>query len=113
MPKIPFLDLVTFHAELKDELLPVFSRALETAGFIGGPMVEEFERDFAAHCTTQHCVGVGSGTDALRFALIAAGVSGQTMLVRREEMERIQGFDEGLRYLENYKMALLLSMKGP
>ncbi len=37
-------------------------------------MVEEFERAFAAFCTTQHCVGVGSGTDALRFALIAAGV---------------------------------------
>jgi dTDP-4-amino-4,6-dideoxygalactose transaminase len=74
MPKIPFLDLVTLHEELKDELLPVFTRALETAGFIGGPMVEEFERDFAAYCTTQHCVGVGSGTDALRFALIAAGI---------------------------------------
>jgi dTDP-4-amino-4,6-dideoxygalactose transaminase len=74
MPKIPFLDLVTLHAELKDELLPVFARALDTAGFIGGPMVEEFERAFAAYCTTQHCVGVGSGTDALRFALIAAGI---------------------------------------
>ena len=74
MPKIPFLDLVTLHAELKDELSAVFNRALESAAFIGGPMVEEFERDFAAYCTTQHCVGVGSGTDALRFALIAAGI---------------------------------------
>src|SRR5271157_1840135 len=74
MPNIPFLDLVTLHQELKDELLPVFTRALDTAGFIGGPMVEEFERDFAAYCTTRHCVGVGSGTDALRFALIAAGI---------------------------------------
>ena len=72
--KTPFLDLVTPHQELKDELSAVFSRALDTAGFIGGPMVEEFERGFAAYCTTQHCVGVGSGTDALRFALIAAGI---------------------------------------
>src|ERR1022692_4258928 len=72
--KIPFLDLVTLHSELKDELSAVFSRALDSAGFIGGPMVEEFERDFAAFCTTQHCAGVGSGTDALRFALIAAGI---------------------------------------
>ena len=37
-------------------------------------MVEGFERDFAAFCETKYCVGVGSGTDALRFALIAAGV---------------------------------------
>jgi len=72
--KIPFLDLVTLHAELKDELTAVFHRALDTAGFIGGPMVEEFERSFAAYCTTRHCVGVGSGTDALRFALMAAGI---------------------------------------
>jgi dTDP-4-amino-4,6-dideoxygalactose transaminase len=36
--------------------------------------VEEFERQFAAFCGTQYCVGVGSGTDALRFALMAAGV---------------------------------------
>ena len=43
-----------------------------------GPMVEDFERDFAAFCDTQYCVGVGSGTDALRFALIAAGVGKAT-----------------------------------
>ncbi|MGD0458176.1 MAG: DegT/DnrJ/EryC1/StrS family aminotransferase [Terriglobia bacterium] len=72
--RIPFLDLVTPHRELKDELTAVFEHALETAGFIGGPMVEDFERTFAMHCDTQHCVGVGSGTDALRFALMAAGV---------------------------------------
>ena len=72
--KIPFLDLVAPHAELKDELIDVFRNALDNAAFIGGPMVEQFERDFAAFCTTEHCVGVGSGTDALRFALIAAGI---------------------------------------
>jgi len=72
--RIPFLDLVTPHRELKDELTTVFEHALETAGFIGGPMVEDFERNFARYCDTQHCVGVGSGTDALRFALMAGGV---------------------------------------
>ena len=71
---IPFLDLVTPHAELKEELCEVFKTALETAGFIGGPMVQGFEEDFARFCDTKHCVGVGSGTDALRFALIAEGV---------------------------------------
>jgi dTDP-4-amino-4,6-dideoxygalactose transaminase len=71
---IPFLDLVTPHEQLKAELLAVCERALSTAGFIGGPMVEEFEREFAAYCDAQHCIGVGNGTDALRFALIAAGI---------------------------------------
>ncbi|MBZ5634710.1 MAG: DegT/DnrJ/EryC1/StrS family aminotransferase [Acidobacteriia bacterium] len=71
---IPFLDLVAPHAELKEELCQVFSAALDSAGFIGGPMVQGFEQDFAVYCDAAHCVGVGSGTDALRFALIAAGV---------------------------------------
>lgn len=71
---VPFLDLVTPHAELASELTAVFREALRTAGFIGGPMVENFEREFSAFCETQHCVGVGSGTDALRFALTAAGI---------------------------------------
>jgi dTDP-4-amino-4,6-dideoxygalactose transaminase len=72
--RIPFLDLITPHVELEEELLSVFRSALQTAGFIGGPMVEQFERDFAAFCKARYCVGVGSGTDALRFGLIAAGV---------------------------------------
>src|SRR5271157_1542880 len=72
--RIPFLDLITPHRELKDELAAVFAHTLDTGGFIGGPMVEDFERNFAKYSQTQHCVGVGSGTDALRFALIAAGV---------------------------------------
>lgn len=71
---IPFLDLVTPHQQLKDELSEVFELALSKAAFIGGPVVEDFERAFAAYCNVEHCVGVGSGTDALRFALIAVGV---------------------------------------
>jgi len=73
--RIPFLDLVAPHEELKEELCAVFETALKTGGFIGGPMVEEFERDFASFCDSRHCVGIGSGTDALRFALIAAGIN--------------------------------------
>jgi dTDP-4-amino-4,6-dideoxygalactose transaminase len=72
--QIPFLDLVTPHKELEQELTNVFRSALHSAGFIGGSAVEMFEREFAAFCETDHCVGVANGTDALRFALIAAGV---------------------------------------
>ena len=71
---IPFLDLVTPHVELEQELTAVFQKALRTAGFIGGAMVEDFEHAFAAFCQTNYAVAVNSGTDALRFALIAAGV---------------------------------------
>jgi dTDP-4-amino-4,6-dideoxygalactose transaminase len=72
--KIPFVDLATLHRELEPELTAVFKRVIESAGFIGGPEVEGFEREFAQFCNTKYSVGVSSGTDALRFALTAAGV---------------------------------------
>ncbi len=59
---------------MEDELVAVFRDALKTGQFIGGPMVEKFEQEFSAFCDTKYCIGVGSGTDALRFALIAAGI---------------------------------------
>jgi len=72
--QIPFLDLVTPHTELQSELTDVFHRVLQTAGFVGGAMVEDFERSFAQFCGAKHAIAVNSGTDALRFALTAAGV---------------------------------------
>ncbi len=78
---IPFLDLATIHRELEPELTGVFKRALDTAGFIGGPMVEQFEHAFAEFCDTKYCVGVNSGTDALRFALSAAGVKSGDVVI--------------------------------
>jgi len=71
---IPFLDLITPHIELEQELTEVFHQALRTGGFIGGPMVENFETAFAAFCDAKYSIAVSSGTDALRFALMACGV---------------------------------------
>lgn len=78
---IPFLDLVTIHRELEPELTGAFKGALDTAGFIGGPAVEQFEHAFAEFCGTKYCIGVGSGTDALRFALTAAGVKSGDVVI--------------------------------
>ncbi len=78
---IPFLDLVTPHVELEQELTEVFQKALRTAGFIGGPMVEDFEKAFAAFCEASYAVAISSGTDALRFALMACGVKSGDVVV--------------------------------
>jgi dTDP-4-amino-4,6-dideoxygalactose transaminase len=78
---VPFVDLVTLHKELEDELIPVFRTALETAAFIGGPAIECFEKDFANFCEVQHCVGVSNGTDAVRFALLATGVQQDEIVI--------------------------------
>ena len=78
---IPFLDLVTPHRELESELAEVFQSVMRTAGFIGGPFVEGFEKAFAKFCEADHCIGAANGTDALRFALIAAGVRSGDVVV--------------------------------
>lgn len=78
---IPFLDLVSPHLELEDELVDIYRRSLREAAFIGGPLVEGFEKDFARFCGAPHCAGVSSGTDALRFAIMASGVKpGETVV---------------------------------
>lgn len=79
--RIPFMDLPALHAELEDELVAVFREALRSCRFIGGPSVDDFEKNFAGFCDARYCVGVNSGTDALRFALIASGVKpGDTVI---------------------------------
>lgn len=71
---VPFLDLVTPHKELENDLVEAFRQALHTAGFVGGAQVDGFEKEFAEFCGTKYCVGVANGTDAVRFALMASGV---------------------------------------
>lgn len=71
---IPFLDLVAPHLDLEEDLVAVFREALHTASFIGGSTVDNFESAFANFCGVRHAIGVSSGTDALRLALLACGV---------------------------------------
>src|SRR5262245_9393907 len=71
---IPFLDLITPNRQLEDEMVAAVRAALRSARFIGGPEVEGFEQEFAAYCGAKYCVGVSSGTDAVRFALMAGGL---------------------------------------
>jgi dTDP-4-amino-4,6-dideoxygalactose transaminase/acetyltransferase-like isoleucine patch superfamily enzyme len=72
--QIPFLDLITPHVELENELVGAFRHGLRTAGFVGGPVVEKFEEDFARFADCSHAIAVSSGTDALRFAIMACGI---------------------------------------
>ncbi len=66
---IPFLDLKAVNAAYRDELIDAFTRVLDSGWYILGEEVAQFEREFAAYCGTDHCVGVGSGLDALRLVL--------------------------------------------
>jgi dTDP-4-amino-4,6-dideoxygalactose transaminase len=71
---VPFLDLGRVHAELKSHVLADVSRLIDTGAFVNGDAVADFERAFGRYCGRRECVGTSSGLDALRLALIAAGV---------------------------------------
>ena len=78
---IPLLDLIAPHLELEHELVGAFRQGLRTANFVGGPVVEKFEEGFAGVCNTTHAVAVSSGTDALRFAIMACGIEAGDVVV--------------------------------
>src|SRR6185295_8009297 len=71
---VPFVDLKAQYHSIRDEVRAEVDNVFESTQFILGDAVEKFERDFADYLGVKHVLGVGSGLDALRLALEAAGV---------------------------------------
>jgi dTDP-4-amino-4,6-dideoxygalactose transaminase len=71
---VPFLDLKSHHAPMLEEINDAIREVIDSGAFAGGPFVARFEEDFAAFCDARYAIGVGSGTDALWFTLLAMGV---------------------------------------
>ncbi len=81
-PIVPFVDLKAQYAALRTEIDPAIREVLEAAYFVGGPVVERFESEFAAYCGADFALGVANGTDAISLALRAAGLGpGDEVLV--------------------------------
>jgi dTDP-4-amino-4,6-dideoxygalactose transaminase len=71
---VPFLDLKTPHIELHTELESAFDRTLNSGWYIQGNEVKQFEKEFAAYCEAEHCIGIGNGLEALHLILRAYGI---------------------------------------
>lgn len=76
MKSIPFVDLKAGFAPIKAEVMKAVEDVLTGMNLNIGPNCQALEQEFAAYCGTEYAVGVGSGTEALQFALLAAGVKG-------------------------------------
>ncbi|MEZ6091531.1 MAG: DegT/DnrJ/EryC1/StrS family aminotransferase [Pirellulaceae bacterium] len=68
---IPLVDLATQSQQIKADVLRRMSDVIDSARYILGQEVEEFEQQFAPYCGVEHCVGLANGTDALHMALRA------------------------------------------
>lgn len=72
--EIPFGDLGRHYRLIKSEIDLAVSRVLESGWFVLGNELKEFEKNFAFYSNSKRAIGVGSGTDAIHLALVAAGV---------------------------------------
>jgi dTDP-4-amino-4,6-dideoxygalactose transaminase len=71
---IPFLDLQAQYRSLKDQMAPAIAAVLDKTAYVGGPAVENFEKEFAAYCGVAHCITLHSGTGALSLLMQAHGI---------------------------------------
>ncbi len=71
---VPFMELKNEHRLLREQIRSAWEAALDSAAFVGGGAVEQFENSFAQFCEVKHAVGVANGTDALLLALKALGI---------------------------------------
>jgi len=62
-------------------MLPAIESILQSSQFIQGKAVADFEKPFASLHGMKHCVGLGSGTDALHILLSALGIGREDEVV--------------------------------
>lgn len=71
MKKIPPVDLARQYQQIAQETDAAILAVLKSGYYIGGPVVSEFEQQFAEYVGTSHAIGCNSGTDALYLAILA------------------------------------------
>ncbi len=71
---IPMVDLGKQFVEIREEVLEMVNRILESSQYILGPKVSEFEQKMAEYSGVSHAIGVASGTDALHLAIEACDI---------------------------------------
>lgn len=72
--KVPMVDMLAGYSAIKDEIEAAVKNVMNKADFILGEKVARFENEFAALNGSRYAVGVASGTDASRLAVLAAGI---------------------------------------
>jgi dTDP-4-amino-4,6-dideoxygalactose transaminase len=71
---IPAFDIKQQYASIEAEVSTAVLEVLTSGRYIGGPVVEGFEQQFAAYNAVNECVVCNSGTDALYLALRAFNI---------------------------------------
>jgi dTDP-3-amino-3,4,6-trideoxy-alpha-D-glucose transaminase len=78
---VPFRDLAAEQRELEGEIDTAVRRVIASGRYLLGQECARFETTFASYVGAGHCVALGTGLDALRLLLIAAGIGRQDEVV--------------------------------
>lgn len=74
MKKIQMVDLIGQYQEIKDEVNETIAQIMESAAFINGPKVHEFQAALEAYLGVKHVIPCANGTDALQIAMMGLGL---------------------------------------
>ena len=74
MKKIQMVDLQTQYQHIKEDIDRGIQAVIDSAAFVKGPAVTEFQSHLEAYTGAKHIITVGNGTDALQIALMGLGL---------------------------------------
>ena len=74
MKKIQMVDLQGQYAKIKDVVNPSIEEVLNTATFINGPKVHQFQKNLEDYLGAKHVIPCANGTDALQIAMMGLGL---------------------------------------
>ena len=71
MKPIQMADLIGQYQKIKDEIQQEIGKVLDTATFINGPIVKEFQAHLEDYLSVKHVIPCANGTDALQVIMMA------------------------------------------
>ena len=71
MEPIRMVDLVGQYAKIKEEVKDEINKVLDSATFINGPAVSDFQSDLEKYLSVKHVIPCANGTDALQVIMMA------------------------------------------
>ena len=72
--KVEFYGHVRQYKNIQAEIDANIQKVLLSGNYVQGPMLKQFEAEFAAYSGTKYAVGLANGTDAIWLALMALGI---------------------------------------
>ena len=72
--KVEFYGHVRQYQNIQAEIDANMQKVLLSGNYVQGPMLKQFEAEFAAYSGTKYAVGLGNGTDAIWLAFMALGI---------------------------------------